>query len=173
MELFVVSMSVSYKDEVYLWSLEDQKYVKCFLNIKAPIEHIDWIDDSVYAIIVHGRLYKGKFNKDNIILSDSNLETSDGFIEQSRNKRTDLNPLLRLGIQLRRLPKIDRLRAFSVDESNESFVALQGNSMNDIDKPQLADEIVGLKDLLNEASEADTLHDIVFHVSLHLLLLFP
>lgn len=160
-------MSLSFRsgNAVHLWSLDDPRYVQCLLNVKARIEHIDWIDDCVYAVLTHGRLYKGKFDKENIIMNNEILETSDGFIQQSRYKRTDLNRDVTLGMRLTRVTKIDRVLTLSVDESNESFVALQGDSMEEIDKPRSSDEVVVLKDLLNEVSEADTLHDVVFHVS--------
>lgn len=141
--------------------------MQCFLNIKDSVEHIDWIGDSVYALTETGILYKGKFNEENITVNNSILESSDGFIQEPRHKR-DLNQHLKLEIHLTRVPKIDCVFAFKVDESNESFVALQGNSMEDIDRPQLSGDVLVLKDLLNEASEADTLHDVVFHVSWNL-----
>lgn len=69
-------------------------------------------------------------------------------------------------ISLVRVPNIDRVTDISIDQRGESFIILQESSKRYLSIPMLADEPISLKSLLNQSTECDSIHDIVFHVSL-------
>lgn len=152
---------------MYLWSYHDQKYVRCHLNQTMPIKHISWVESAVHIISTEGILYRGYFRAESLearkFIRDTNVDDSDGFIH--RSKRTDINPYLRLEIQIGSVPKIDRVCDIAVDEKASSFIALQEDSKKYIDKPALSMVPMSLKELLAETSEDDKMHDVVFHVS--------
>lgn len=111
-----------------------------------------------------GILYKGTIDRQSI--DSKNYRGDEGdFVEQRSNRRTDFSETLKCDISLTRIPNIDRVTNVAVDQRGESFVVLQENSKRYLWIPIVPDDPITFKGLLNDTTEFDLLHDIVFHVS--------
>lgn len=87
------------------------------------------------------------------------------FVEQKSSRRLDVCENNAFVISLARVPNIDRVTDISIDQYGESFVILQESSKRYLSVPVLAAEPISLKSLLNQSTDCDRIHDIVFHVS--------
>lgn len=133
------------------------------------IRNICWSAGTLFILATDGTLYHGLMVKRNVELSIN--RNSDEFIEQRSNGRADISDNQECTIELKRIPNIDRITNVAVDQRCESFVILQENSKRYLTIPTLADDPMTFKALLNETSEFDLLHDIVFHVSFILFII--
>lgn len=131
-----------------------------------PIKTIDCSNcDRVCLILgLDGALYHGKIARHSIDAS-SPRDFMEEFVEQKSNRKVDISETYRCDIDVQRIPNIDRITNVSVDQRGESFVVLQENSKRYLTIPEIPDEPITFKSLLNETTEFDLLHDIVFHVS--------
>lgn len=129
------------------------------------IKTIDWCCDRVCLILgADGALYRGKIAR-NSINTSSPRDFMEEFVEQKSNRKADISETHRCDIDVQRIPNIDRITNVSVDQRGESFVVLQENSKRYLTVPDIPDDPITFKSLLNETTEFDLLHDIVFHVS--------
>lgn len=127
------------------------------------IKNIFWCDRKVLALSSSGVLYKGSITRHSIE-SSSSRDSTEEFVEQ-KSRKVDISESQRCDIDLIRVPNIDRVTNVSVDQRGESFVILQENSKRYLNLPAIPDDPITFKSLLNETTEYDLLHDIVFHVS--------
>lgn len=158
-------MVLTQSDTLFLWSYDEQKYLKCFLRHSLSIRNMYWSARSILLLASDGVLYHGTIEKCSID-STSNQECEEEFVEQKSNKRVEISEKSKCEIHLKRIPNIDRITNIAVDQRGESFVILQENSKRYLSIPMLDDDPITFKALLNETTEFDLLHDIVFHVGL-------
>lgn len=152
-------------DSIFLWSYDEQKYLRCFMKNAFSIKTIDWSCDRVCLILgTDGALYRGTIARHSINAS-SPRDSMEEFVEQKSNRKVDISETYRCDIDVQRIPNIDRITNVSVDQRGESFVVLQENSKRYLTIPEIPDDPITFKSLLNETTEFDLLHDIVFHVS--------
>lgn len=150
-------------DRVFVWSYDDQLYLRCFMNDSFSVKNLFWCDRMVLALATNGVLYKGNITKHKLELT-SPQDNTDEFVQQ-KSRKLDISKSMRCDIELTRIPNIDRITNVSVDQRGESFVILQENSKRYLKIPAIEDDPITFKSLLNETTEFDLLHDIVFHVS--------
>lgn len=161
LEILVLTQS----DSIFLWSYDEQKYLRCFMKHAFSIKTIDWSCDRVCLILgSDGALYHGKIVRHSIDASSAR-DCMEEFVEQKSNRKVDISESCRCDIDVQRIPNIDRITNVSVDQRGESFVVLQENSKRYLTIPEIPDDPITFKSLLNETTEFDLLHDIVFHVS--------
>lgn len=159
-------MVLTQSDSIFLWSYDEQKYLRCFMKHSFSIKTIDWCCDRVCLILgTDGALYRGKIVR-NSIEASSPRDCMEEFVEQKPNRKADISETYRCDIDVQRIPNIDRITNVSVDQRGESFVVLQENSKRYLTIPEIPDDPITFKSLLNETTEFDLLHDIVFHVSI-------
>lgn len=151
-------------DAIFLWSNDEQKYLRCFIKHSFSIRNVYWSDRTLLILGTDGILYKGTITRTSIESKDMR-GCEEEFVEQKSNRRMDINETCRCDIELTRIPNIDRVTNVSVDQRGESFVVLQENSKRYLWIPNLPDDPITFKSLFNETNEFDLLHDIVFHVS--------
>lgn len=156
-------LALTQSDQIYLWSNNDQKYLRCFTMHSFSIKNIFWCDRKLLALASDGILYRGTVTR-NSIESTSSRDSTEEFVEQ-KNRKVDISESVRCDIELTRIPNIDRITNVSVDQRGESYVILQENSKRYLTIPAIEDDPITFKSLLNETTEFDLLHDIVFHVS--------
>lgn len=159
MEILVLTQS----DAIFLWSNDEQKYMRCFMKHSFSIKNVFWCDRNLLLLASNGILYKGSIARHSVE-STSPRESAEEFVEQ-KSRKVDISENIKCDIDLMRIPKIDRITNVSVDQRGESFVVLQENSKRYLTIPAIPDDPITFKSLLNEATEFDLLHDIVFHVS--------
>lgn len=111
-----------------------------------------------------GILYKGTIDRRSIDSKDHRGGEGE-FVEQRSNRRADISDTFQCDISLARIPNIDRVTNVAVDQRGESFVILQENSKRYLWIPVIPNDPITFKGLLNDTTEFDLLHDIVFHVS--------
>lgn len=160
MEILVLMQS----DVMFLWSNDEQKYLRCFTKHSFSIRNVYWSDRTLLILATDGILYKGVITRHSVE-SKNYRGCEEEFVEQKSNRRMDISETCRCDIDIMRIPNIDRVTNVSVDQRGESFVALQENSKRYLWIPILSDDPITFKALLNETNEFDLLHDIVFHVS--------
>lgn len=151
-------------DAIFLWSNDEQKYLRCHTKHSLSIKNVYWSDRTLLILGTNGVLYKGVIKR-HLIESKDYRGCEEEFVEQRSNRRMDISETCRCEIDLTRIPNIDRVTNVSVDQRGESFIALQENSKRYLGVPILLDDPITFKALLNESNEFDLLHDIVFHVS--------
>lgn len=162
LEILVLTQS----DSIFLWSYDEQKYLRCVMKHTFSIKTISWCDRVCLMLGADGALYRGTIARHSIELTNPRDSTEE-FVEQRPNRKADISETCRCDIDVMRIPNIDRITNVSVDQRGESFVVLQENSKRYLTIPELPDEPITFKALLNETTEFDLLHDIVFHVSVH------
>lgn len=128
------------------------------------IKTINWSDRVCLILATDGALYRGTIARHSI-KSTSPRDCTEEFVEQRSNRKVDISETCQCAIDVRRIPNIDRITDVSVDERGESYVVLQENSKRYLTIPEIPDEPITFKSLLNDTTEFDLLHDIVFHVS--------
>lgn len=160
LEILVITQS----DAVFLWSNDEQMYFRGSMQTSLSIKNIHWNSQSLLILASDGFLYKGKITKQ-LIKSTDHRGCDEEFVEQKSNRRMDVSDSWKYDIDLMRIPHIDRVTNVSVDQRGESFVVLQENSKRYLSIPLIPDDPINFKSLLNETTEFDLLHDIVFHVS--------
>lgn len=160
LEILVLTQS----DSIFLWSNDEQKYLSC-VKPSISIRSISWCARSLLILAADGILYKGTITRQTI---DSLRQRDDDeeFVEQKSNRRMDISASCKCDIDLMRIPSIDRVTNVSVDQRGESFVILQENSKRYLWIPNVPDDPITFKALLNDTTEFDLLHDIIFHVSI-------
>ncbi|XP_031631768.1 inhibitor of Bruton tyrosine kinase [Contarinia nasturtii] len=158
LEILVLTQS----DTLFLWSNDEQKYLRCFMAHSFSIKNVYWCNRMVVLILAtDGILYKGTITRHSVNPKECR-GCDEEFVEI--NRRMDISETHKCDIVLTRIPNIDRVTNCSVDQNGESFVALQEYSKRYLFIPHLPDDPITFKALLNETSEFDLLHDIVFHV---------
>lgn len=160
LEVIVLSQS----DALFLWSNEEQMYLRCFMPLSLSIRNIYWSAGTLLTLATDGTLYTGSMEKQKIDTS-ANRNFVKEFIEQRSKRHVDISETQKCVIDLKRVPNIDRITNVCVDQRCESFVILQENSKRYLTIPVLADDPINFKTLLHDTTESDLLHDIVFHVS--------
>lgn len=160
LEILVLTES----DVIFLWSNDEKKYLRCFMKQSFSIKTIFWNLKMLMLSSSDGILYRGTITKHSVE-SKSARDRTEEFVEQKSSRRLDINENCKCQIDLTRILNIDRITNFSVDQGGESFVALQENSKRYLTIPVIPDDPITFKSLLNETTEFDLLHDIVFHVS--------
>lgn len=161
LEILVLMQS----DTLFLWSNDEQKYLRCFMAHSFSIKNVYWCNRMELLILAtDGILYKGNITRRSVDPKDYR-GCDEEFVEQKSNRRMDISDTLKCDIVLTRIANIDRVTNVSVDQNGESFVVLQEYSKRYLAIPQLTDDPISFKGLLNETNEFDLLHDIVFHVS--------
>lgn len=128
------------------------------------IKSIFWCARDLLILATDGTLYKGTITRRTIQTTNQRGDDED-FVEQKSNRKMDISANCKCDIDLMRIPSIDRVTNVSVDQRGESFVVLQENSKRYLLVPSVPDEQITFKALLNETTEFDLLHDIIFHVS--------
>lgn len=128
------------------------------------IKSISWCARNLLILATDGTLYKGTITRRTIQTTNQRGDDED-FVEQKSNRKMDISANCKCDIDLMRIPSIDRVTNVSVDQRGESFVVLQENSKRYLLVPSVPDEQITFKALLNETTEFDLLHDIIFHVS--------
>lgn len=160
LEILVLMQS----DAIFLWSNDEQKYLRCIMQHSFSIRNVYWSDRMLFVLGTDGILYKGTITRNSIESKDFR-GCEEEFVEQKSNRRMDISETCRCDIDLTRIPNIDRVTNVSIDQRGESFVVLQENSKRYLWIPNLPDDPITFKALLNETNDFDLLHDIVFHVS--------
>lgn len=152
-------------DTLFLWSNDEQKYLRCSMAHSFSIKNVYWCNRTVLLILAcDGILYKGTITRHSVNPKDAR-GCDEEFVEQKSNRRMDICETFKCDIVLTRIPNIDRVTNVSVDQNGESFCILQEYSKRYLLIPHLLDDPITFKGLLNETSEFDLLHDVVFHVS--------
>lgn len=159
LEILVLTQS----DCIFLWSYDEQKYLRCLMKHTFSIKTIDWCDRVCLILGTDGALYRGTIARHSIE-STSPRDCTEEFVEQKSNRKVDISETYRCDIDVWRIPNIDRITNVSVDQRGESYVVLQENSKRYLTIPEIPDDPITFKSLLNETTEFDLLHDIVFHV---------
>lgn len=160
LEILVLTES----DAIFLWSNDEKKYLRCFMAQSFSIKTMFWNTKMLLVLASDGILYKGAITKHSVE-SRSPRDCTEEFVEQKSSRRLDINENCKCQIDLIRILNIDRITNVSVDQRGESFVALQENSKRYLTIPVIPDDPITFKSLLNDTTEFDLLHDIVFHVS--------
>lgn len=161
LEILVLTQS----DSIFLWSYDEQKYLRCILKHTFPIKTIQSCDRVCLILGNNGALYRGTITRHSI--ESRPRDCTEEFVEQKSNRKVDISGTCRCDIDVIRIPYIDRITNVSVDQRGESFVVLQENSKRYLTIPEIPDDPITFKSLLNETTEFDLLHDIVFHVSVN------
>lgn len=162
LEILVLTQS----DSIFLWSNDEQKYLRCFMQHSFSIRSIDWNASRMLLMLAtDGILYKGTITRQTVESKDHRGYEGE-FVEQRSNRRADISETSKCDISLARIPNIDRITNISADQRGESFVVLQENSKRYLRSPIIGDDLITFKALLNDTTEFDLLHDVVFHVSL-------
>lgn len=160
LEIVILTQS----DSIFLWSNDEQKYLRCFVKQSISIKSICWCAKDLLILATDGILYKGTIVRQTIESAGQRGEDDEEFVEQKSNRRMDISASCKCDIDLMRIPSIDRVTNVSVDQRGESFVILQENSKRYLWIPNVPDDPITFKALLNETTEFDLLHDIIFHV---------
>lgn len=137
--------------------------MRCFTAHSFAIKTISTCDRMLLVLATDGILYKGTITRHSIESTGSRTNTEE-FIEQKSNRKVDISETFKYVIDLIRIPNIDRITNVSVDQRGESFVVLQENSKRYLTIPSVPDDPITFKSLLNDTTEFDLLHDIIFHV---------
>lgn len=167
LEILVLTQS----DAIFLWSNDDQKYLRCFMRHSFSIKNVYWCDRKLMILASDGTLYEGTVARHSIDMKDYR-GCDEEFVEQRCNRRADISENYKCEIDLMRISNIDRITNVSVDQLGESFVVLQENSKRYLWIPIITDDPITFKGLLNDTTEYDSLHDVVFHVSSYKQVLF-
>lgn len=160
LEIIVLSQS----DVLFLWSNDEQLYLRCFMPLSLSIRNIYWSAGTLLTLATDGTLHTGSMQKQKANTS-ANRNFVEEFIEQKSKRHVDISETQKCVINLKRVPNIDRITNVSVDQRCESFVVLQENSKRYLTIPVLDDDPINFKTLMHDTTEFDLLHDIVFHVS--------
>lgn len=138
---------------------------RCVVKHPITLQEIYWCGEQLIVISSDGNLYKGTIAKDTAYRANrSATSLNEEFVEQKSSRRSDVCENSKYLISLMRVPNADRVTDISFDQRGESFVILQESSKRYLITPQLSDEPISLKTLLNQSTEVDGIHDIVFHV---------
>lgn len=166
LEIIVLSQS----DALFLWSNDEQMYLRCFMPLSLSIRTIYWSAGTLLTLATDGTLLTGSIQKQKVNTS-ANRNFVEEFIEQKSKRHVDISETQKCVIDLKRVPNIDRITNVYVDQRCESFVILQENSKRYLTIPVLDDDPINFKALLHDTTESDLLHDIVFHVSVPILII--
>lgn len=160
LEILILTQS----DAIFLWSNDDKKYLRCMTH-SLSIKTINCSDRNLIVLATDGTLYKGNITRHSIQTKEYH-DCDEEFVEQRCNRRADISENSKCEINLNRISNVDRITNVSIDQLGESFVVLQENSKRYLWIPTLPDDPITFKGLLNDTTDFDLLHDIVFHVSI-------
>lgn len=110
--------------------------------------------------INNGRVYIGELALNDVSQAkskkrgDYQMLRSDGKVEKKE-----------LHVKPKRVPLLNAVETVVVDETGQSFVALQQSAKRFLDIPEEVETALSFKSLLVEAQEDDSFCDLVFHVS--------
>lgn len=142
-------------------------FFRCiFAPIRMPqIKRILYKCNQVLLLSMDGCVYRGKCHQ--LALPASSQEKSKPNLDIWQNNdqhRTEISREHYIRIDLQRVPNVDRVVDIVCDESFVSFAVLQESHLKYFRKPALPRREHSFKKLYHDTSEADAVHDLVFHV---------
>ncbi|XP_055379540.1 inhibitor of Bruton tyrosine kinase-like isoform X2 [Condylostylus longicornis] len=147
---------------VYIWYEDVQQFLRCsFSPFKLSVIDKIFFKHNQIFLMSQGDVFVGKCNK--IPISNIIKESETAWLSSNQTKK-DINGDYKIRIELARVDGIDRAVDICCDESFESFAVLQEHSRKYFVLPKLHSEEYNFKKLLNDVSEFDAIHDIVFHI---------
>ncbi|XP_017866421.1 PREDICTED: inhibitor of Bruton tyrosine kinase isoform X1 [Drosophila arizonae] len=152
---------------VFLWYENTQQFYRCvFSPVRMPqIKRILYKCNQVLLLSMDGCVYRGKCHQ--LVLPAISQEKSRPNLDIWQNNdqhRTEISREHYIRIDLQRVPNVDRVVDIVCDESFVSFAVLQESHMKYFRKPALPRREHSFKKLYHDTSEADAVHDLVFHV---------
>ncbi|EDW58880.1 inhibitor of Bruton tyrosine kinase [Drosophila virilis] len=160
-------MMLTETNVVFLWYENTQQFYRCnFAPIRLPaIKRILYKCNQVLVLSMDGCVYRGKCNQLTLPSGAQEKPKTNKDIWQNNDQhRTEISREHYVRIDLQRVPNIDRAVDIVCDESFASFAVLQESHLKYFRKPALPRREHNFKKLYHDTSEADAVHDIVFHV---------
>ncbi|EDW02415.1 GH21979 [Drosophila grimshawi] len=158
-------MMLTETNVVFLWYENTQQ---CnFAPIRMPeIKRILYKCNQVLVLSMDGCVYRGKCNQLALPAggAQDKPKANVDIWQNNDQNRTEISREHYVRIDLQRVPNIDRAVDIVCDESFASFAVLQESHMKYFRKPTLPRREHSFKKLYHDTSDADAVHDIIFHV---------
>ncbi|XP_055837019.1 inhibitor of Bruton tyrosine kinase [Episyrphus balteatus] len=147
---------------VFIWYEMSQQYLRCsFSHIRVTqIDKIFYKANQV-LILSQGDVYTGKCHQ--VPIQNYQESSADAWFTDL-GARKDICNDQKVRIELSRIPQLDRVVDIFCNDDLTSFAVLQESYANYFVLPKLIMEEYSFKKLLNDASEFDNIHDLVFYV---------
>ncbi|XP_055921882.1 inhibitor of Bruton tyrosine kinase [Eupeodes corollae] len=147
---------------VFIWYEMSQQYLRCmFSHIR--VSEIDKIFFKANQVLIlsQGDVYTGKCHQ--VPVQNYQESSADAWFTDGQSRKDICNDQ-KIRIELSRIAQLDRAVDVFCDDDFTSFAVLQESYANYFVLPKLIDEEYSFKKLLNDSSEFDNIHDLVFYV---------
>ncbi|KAG4074667.1 hypothetical protein HA402_004538 [Bradysia odoriphaga] len=149
-------------NQLYIWYEDINQYVRCITQLKnLNLTKLLWPRENLIIFVANGNLNSGTISLHDI---KKTLPAAAEEYQEIVSTKKDMSTVKEFQISFNRIPKVDRVVEIQCDQLAESFVVLQEHSQRFLDVPKLIDDPLSFKNLMVEASESDSIHDIVFHI---------
>ncbi|XP_059475096.1 inhibitor of Bruton tyrosine kinase isoform X2 [Neocloeon triangulifer] len=135
--------------KLFIWQQPDQQMSRCSLQLKRQLIVTDFV-----------------LTNQHLLFLTSDCEAFEGFFKQKKKFEGDVECEV---VKTKRLPNIHRAVAISCDPRGRNFAVIQGHpktALLEVPQMESRDMSEQMKTLLDEASEEDSIHDVVFLVGL-------
>ncbi|KAJ6642089.1 Inhibitor of Bruton tyrosine kinase [Pseudolycoriella hygida] len=147
---------------LYIWYEDTNQFVRCFtLFNDLNITKLLWPREDNIMFVGNGTLNSGTLSFYDIKLT---VSTNSEDFQEIVSAKKDVSTVKGCRISFQRIPVVDRVVDVQCDQLAESFMVLQEHSQRFLKIPKQIDEPLTFKNLMVEASETDSIHDIVFHI---------
>lgn len=149
----------------YVWYADIKQYIRCRLPLSECIVdgQTNLYSSDKLMYVANGDVFMGKSSMVNVKKNSS--IAPDEYQETLTYRKDVLCVTKEIIVQIQRIPFVNEVQNIYTDQEGKSFIALQNHCKRYLEIPEIVQDELNFKNLLIEATEDDSIHDVIFHVN--------